>query len=92
MIQVKPNGFTGGFNLKLVYNVLGLLNGKTIKIINCGSKKLDVYIENYAIEKGFIGKAGEKKSYINETDEIGDILDDIKKIRDNFVKRILGDK
>ena len=95
MIQVKPNGFTGGFNLKLVYNVLGLLHDKEntiISIITCGSGKLDDFIKNYAIDKGFIKKMGEKKSYITKTDEICDVLEDITNIRDSFVKKILGDK
>ena len=88
---VKPNGFTGGFNLVLVYNILGLLNGKT-NIITRGSKIIDNCINEYATKKGFIDKKAERKSYINETDEISDIQDGIKKIIKSFVKKIIQDK
>jgi hypothetical protein len=70
MKKVKPNGFTGGFNLVLVYNILGLLNDKNVGIITRGCEELDNYINNYAIDKGFVVKKTERKSYINETDEI----------------------
>ncbi len=63
--EVAPAGFTGGFNLIIVYNLLGLLHCEGIKIINKGSEVIDRDINKYAIENGLVNEApGERKSYI----------------------------
>ncbi len=87
--KITPNGFTGGFNIKLIYNVLGLLNTTKVSIITCGSGQLDNYINKFAIKEGLATKMQERKSYINNTDEIEDCMADIKSLISDFVMRTL---
>lgn len=87
--KVKPNGFTGGFNLKLIYNILGRMNGKKLNIISRGCGELDSYINNYAIEKGFVDINMERKSYINETVEINNSLKEINALISVFINKTL---
>ena len=88
--MVKPNGFTLGFNLKLVYNLLGLLKGYGIVI--SGSEKLDKYINEYNHKRGLIEYTSEKKSHITNYNkkgksEILDFIDDLKSILSKYSKK-----
>ena len=87
---VKPNGFTLGFNLKLVYNLLGLL--KEYGIVISGSEKLDKYINEYNHKRGLIEYTSEKKSHITNykkkgKSEILDYIDDLKSILSKYSKK-----
>lgn len=50
----------GGFNLSLVYNVLGMLIRKDI--MNAGAETLDKTINSYARNNNLIDKISERKS------------------------------
>jgi hypothetical protein len=68
---VKPaptKKFMGGFNLSLVYNVLGMLIRKDI--MNAGAETLDKTINSYARNNNLIDKISERKSFMYETKEI----------------------
>jgi hypothetical protein len=72
--EIQPNGFTGGFNLELVYNILGLLHSKEpyYRIIERGSSMIDKNINQYAIDNGLIKETlTERKSYIIEFSKVG---------------------
>ena len=72
--ETQPNGFTGGFNLELVYNILGLLHSKKPyqRIIARGSSTIDKNINQYAIDNGLIKETlTERKSYIIEFSKAG---------------------
>ena len=78
-----PNNFLYGFNLKLVYNLLGLLHQSCI--IKGGVKKLDKYIYGYNYKKGIEKyEHNERKSYISkwnkDNSEIHDFIGELSEI------------
>jgi hypothetical protein len=58
----------GGFNLSLVYNVLGMLSRKGV--MDAGPEILDKKINSYAMDNNLIDKISERKSFMYETKEI----------------------
>ena len=62
--KVTPNKFEGNFNLKLIYNFLGLLSEKNI--ISRKGKQIDVFLRDKAIENGLLSQKVERKHYIND--------------------------
>ena len=60
MAQIKPNGFTGGFNLHLVYNILGTLRTTVPAILINGKDKIDDDLELKAVQSGVIHKDNNK--------------------------------
>ena len=60
--------FVGGFNLSLVYNVLGMLSRKGV--MDAGPEILDKKINSYAMDNNLIDKISERKSFMYETKEI----------------------
>lgn len=81
--EVQPHGFLYGFNLKLVYNLLGLLHQSCI--IKGGVKKLDKYIYGYNYKKGIEKyEHNERKSYISkwnkDNSEIHDFIGELSEI------------
>ena len=84
---VKPaptKRFKGGFNLSLVYNVLGMLSRN--KIIDTGAEILDRTINTYAMENNLIDEIKERKSFIYETKEIDSERDIIEVIIREYLK------
>lgn len=68
---VKPaptKNFKGGFNLSLVYNVLGMLSRQGI--MAAGPEILDIKINSYAKDNNFIDKISERKRFMYEIKEI----------------------
>jgi hypothetical protein len=68
---VKPaptKNFKGGFNLSLVYNVLGMLSRQGI--LAAGPEILDIKINSYAKDNNFIDKISERKRFMYEIKEI----------------------
>lgn len=68
VVPAPKKNFKGGFNLSLVYNVLGVLS--RAKIIKVGAEKLDLAINSYAKDNNLIDKITERKSFMYETKEI----------------------
>lgn len=63
--KIEPRGFDGGFNLKLVYNYLGLLIKNEV-LFNRG-KQIDIQINEKAIENDLTNRPKvERKHYIND--------------------------
>ena len=61
----EPQGFDGGFNLKLVYNYLGLLIKK--EVLYKKGKEIDKIINEKAVSKGLTKRPNvERKHYIND--------------------------
>lgn len=88
IINVKPNGFSGGFNLKLVYNIIGLL--KEHDIVIAGAQKVDKEINDYNIDKGFFTNRTERKSYITEYQNDSEISNFINELRGIIFKYLQG--
>lgn len=68
---VKPaptKKFMGGFNLSLVYNVLGMLSRNDV--MDAGPEILDKKINSYAKDNNLIDKISERKSFMYDTKEI----------------------
>ena len=68
---VKPaptKKFMGGFNLSLVYNVLGMLSRQGV--MDAGPEILDKKINSYAKDNNLIDKISERKSFMYDTKEI----------------------
>lgn len=86
---VKPSptkNFKGGFNLSLVYNVLGLL--RKASILHGGAEAIDIQIREYAYNNGLIDKKKERKCFIYETTEINEELDTIKAIIQLYLNKL----
>jgi len=83
-----PNGFTGGFNLILVYYILGFLRERGLpKIITCGQQKIDDYLNEKAIENRLIHEddKSNRKNYIStKNDTYKDFRSEIERIIDSF--------
>lgn len=63
--KIEPQGFDGGFNLKLVYNYLGLLIKK--EVLYKKGKEIDKIINEKAVGKGLTKCPNvERKHYIND--------------------------
>lgn len=64
--KIEPQGFDGGFNLKLVYNYLGLLIKK--EVLYKKGEQIDIKINEEAIKKCLTNrpKVVERKHYIND--------------------------
>lgn len=90
IINVEPNGFSGGFNLKLVYNLIGLL--KDYNFVIAGAQKVDKEINEYNTEKGIIKKPIERKSYISEFKNDSEISNYINELRVIVSKYLQGIK
>ena len=84
--KIEPKGFDGGFNLKLVYNYLGLLIKK--EVLYKKGKEIDKIINENAFSKGLTNRCKvERKHYINDWDlnnqPIKDYKEDLKKLVEN---------
>ena len=81
--KIEPQGFDGGFNLKLVYNYLGLLIKK--EVLYKKGEQIDIKINEEAVSKGLTKRPNvERKHYINdwnlENQPIKPYKDDVKKL------------
>lgn len=56
MTTITPNGFTGGFNLQLVYNILGTLRTTVPVILTKGKDWIDDDLGSKAVQNGVIHK------------------------------------
>jgi len=83
---VKPaptKNFKGGFNLSLVYNILGVL--QKASIISGGAGEIDYQIHKYAYDKGLIDKITERKTYIYDKKEIGNDMNSINAVIGKYI-------
>lgn len=92
MTTVTPNGFTGGFNLQLVYNILGLLRTTLPKILINGAEKIDDCLRDNAAQNGIIHKDDNKirKGLMyNKCNTYNKYYAEIEKITYSFISKIL---
>ena len=87
LVKVAPTkNFEGGFNLSLVYNVLGLL--RKASIIRGGAGTIDKQIHEYAYNNGLVNKITERKGFIVQTTEIKEELGTIKTVIQLYLNQI----
>ena len=87
LVKVTPTkNFEGGFNLSLVYNVLGLL--RKASIIRGGAGTIDKQIHEYAYNNRLVDKITERKSFISQTTEIEEEMGAIKKVIQLYLNHI----
>jgi hypothetical protein len=87
LVKVAPTkNFEGGFNLSLVYNVLGLL--REASIIRGGAGTIDKQIHEYAYNNRLVDKITERKSFIGQTTEIKEELGTIETVIKLYLNQI----
>lgn len=94
MTKIKPNGFTGGFNLHLVYNILGTLRSTVPVILINGKDKIDDDLGLKAVQSGVIHKDNNKirgQLMYNRCNAFNKCYNDIEKITYSFINRIICD-